>query len=186
MSIDSTKVAPNGRIAMVYRAASEEPAPSPMAAGSGLESGQQPSAGPAGQVSNPGRLTRIAVMHRYLLDEARGAALDGAGLARLAEIHQRAVDEVIGTVSEPLRTELRTLRPSDGESAPTTDELRVAQAQLLGWLAGLFRGIQTAELIEDGTARARLLRSYATQAQTPESTAEQQPPTPARPPGNYL
>jgi Protein of unknown function (DUF2587) len=94
------------------------------------------------QVARPTKLIRIASMVRSLLEEARRAPLDDAGRRALKEIHERSVHELEEILSADLRDELNEVTlPFSGET-PSESELRVAQAQLVGWLEGLFHGIQ--------------------------------------------
>jgi hypothetical protein len=93
-------------------------------------------------VTSPTKLIRIASMVRSLLDEARRAPLDDAGRRLLAEIHHRSVSELEGVLSPELRAELSEVSQPFESDTPTDSELRIAQAQLVGWLEGLFHGIQ--------------------------------------------
>ncbi|MFM7225863.1 MAG: proteasome activator [Actinomycetota bacterium] len=98
---------------------------------------------PAGeQVSRPTKLIRIASMVRALLEEARHAPLDEAGRRSLKEIHERSIHELEEILSDDLRNELDEVKLSFTSDAPSESELRIAQAQLVGWLEGLFHGIQ--------------------------------------------
>lgn len=94
------------------------------------------------QVSQPTKLIRIAAMVRALLDEARQAPLDDAGRRLLAQIHERSIHELEEILSPDLRTELESVTLSFSGETPSESELRIAQAQLVGWLEGLFHGIQ--------------------------------------------
>jgi hypothetical protein len=94
------------------------------------------------QVARPTKLIRIASMVRALLDEARRAPLDDAGRRHLREIHERSIRELEEILSDDLRQELNDVRLPLAEAIPTDAELRIAQAQLVGWLEGLFHGIQ--------------------------------------------
>ncbi len=96
-------------------------------------------------VDQPAKVMRIGTMLKQLLDEVRTAPLDDAGRTRLAAIHERSVQELEDGLAPELVEELhRITLPFDDDSVPTDAELRVAQAQLVGWLEGLFHGIQTA------------------------------------------
>ena len=107
-------------------------------------------------VSEPGKVMRIGTMAKQLLEEVRNMELDEAGRARLAEIYRRTIDELSEGMSSELADELKRLNlPFDGESAPTAGELRIAQAQLVGWLEGLFHGIQTAIMAQQALAQQR-------------------------------
>lgn len=105
-------------------------------------------------IEHPAKLLRIASMIRELLEEVRQASLDERGRRRLAEVYGRALDELKDVLSEDLQRELDALAISVGES-PTESEIRVAQAQLVGWLEGLFHGIQAALWAQQAMARAQ-------------------------------
>jgi hypothetical protein len=112
---------------------------------------------PAELVEQPAKVMRIGSMIKQLLDEVRSAPLDQAGRARLAEIHERSIVELEKGLAPELVEELRriALPFGDGET-PSDAELRIAQAQLVGWLEGLFHGIQTALMAQQMAARAQL------------------------------
>ncbi len=96
----------------------------------------------AEQVARPTKLIRIASMVRALLDEARRAPLDDAGRRSLKEIHERSIRELEGILSEDLKRELDEVSLPFSSDTPSESELLIAQAQLVGWLEGLFHGIQ--------------------------------------------
>jgi hypothetical protein len=108
------------------------------------------------KVSRPTKLIRIASMVRALLDEARLAPLDDAGRRALKEIHERSITELEGILSDDLRRELTDVTLPFTSEAPSDAELRIAQAQLVGWLEGLFHGIQTALFAQQMAARQQL------------------------------
>ncbi len=96
-------------------------------------------------VDEPAKVMRIGTMIKQLLDEVRNAPLDDAARNRLAEIHARSLSELEDGLAPELVSELHRINlPFLDDSTPTDAELRIAQAQLVGWLEGLFRGIQTA------------------------------------------
>jgi hypothetical protein len=103
-------------------------------------------------ITQPAKLLRIASMVRELLDETRQASLDEAGRSRLAEIYHRAVGELSEVLSPDLQEELADLAPPLA-GVPSESEIRVAQAQLVGWLEGLFHGIQAAMFAQQAAAR---------------------------------
>ncbi|MDX6286085.1 MAG: hypothetical protein QOG53_1570 [Frankiales bacterium] len=108
-------------------------------------------------VSRPDKVMRIGSMIKQLLDEVRAAPLDEASRARLAEIHHRSITELEDGLAPELRDELERLSLPFGEgSTPSDAELRIAQAQLVGWLEGLFHGIQTALFAQQMAARQQL------------------------------
>ena len=113
---------------------------------------------PSEAVQQPAKVMRIGAMIRQLLEEVRRAPLDDAGRARLAEVYATSVQELSAAVSPDLQEELgRLVEPFlDGEGVPTEAELRIAQAQLVGWLEGLFHGIQATLFAQQMEARQQL------------------------------
>ena len=108
-------------------------------------------------VTEPAKVMRIGSMVKQLLDEVRHAPLDQASRERLAEIYERSVAELSEALSPDLQEELRSLAlPFDVDSVPTDGELRIAQAQLVGWLEGLFHGIQATLFAQQLAARQQL------------------------------
>ncbi|WP_181282175.1 bacterial proteasome activator family protein [Arthrobacter woluwensis] len=96
-------------------------------------------------VDEPAKVMRIGTMIRQLLEEVKAAPLDDAARGRLAEIHERSIEELEDGLAPELVEELERISlPFPENSAPSDAELRIAQAQLVGWLEGLFHGIQTA------------------------------------------
>ncbi len=111
-------------------------------------------AAPHETITEPAKLLRIASMVRELLEETRQASLDEAGRIRLRQIYERSVTELREVLSEDLQEELAALAPPI-EGVPSESEIRVAQAQLVGWLEGLFHGIQAALWAQQMAARAQ-------------------------------
>ncbi|MGO4189232.1 bacterial proteasome activator family protein [Pseudarthrobacter sp. TAF60_1] len=110
-----------------------------------------PKAGPAKRsnlqdlVDEPAKVMRIGTMIRQLLEEVKAAPLDDAARGRLAEIHERSIKELEDGLAPELVAELERINlPFPDDATPSDAELRIAQAQLVGWLEGLFHGIQTA------------------------------------------
>ncbi|MXG88981.1 DUF2587 domain-containing protein [Nocardioides sp. YIM 123512] len=96
-------------------------------------------------VEQPAKVMRIGSMIRQLLEEVKSAPLDEASRNRLKEIHQASIKELEAGLAPELVEELdRLALPFTEDSTPSEGELRIAQAQLVGWLEGLFHGIQTA------------------------------------------
>jgi hypothetical protein len=111
----------------------------------------------AGMVEQPAKVMRIGSMIKQLLEEVRSAPLDEAGRARLADVHSRSIAELESGLSDDLVAELRRIAlPFSAESTPSDAELRIAQAQLVGRLEGLFHGIQTTLFAQQMAARAQL------------------------------
>ena len=112
---------------------------------------------PPETVTEPAKVMRIGSMVKQLLEEVRGSSLDEASRERLAEIYERSIVEVGQALSPDLQQELHMLALPfrDGE-VPTEGELRVAQAQLVGWLEGLFHGIQATLFAQQLAARQQI------------------------------
>lgn len=108
-------------------------------------------------VEQPAKVMRIGTMIKQLLEEVRAAPLDDASRNRLREIHQTSIRELEDGLAPELREELERLTlPFTDDNVPSDAELRIAQAQLVGWLEGLFHGIQTALFAQQMAARAQL------------------------------
>jgi Protein of unknown function (DUF2587) len=108
-------------------------------------------------VEQPGKVMRIGSMIKQLLEEVRQAPLDDASRQRLQEIYETSVNELADALSPDLRDELhRMVSPFRNGEVPSESELRVAQAQLVGWLEGLFHGIQATLFAQQVQARAQL------------------------------
>lgn len=138
-------------------------------------------------VTEPAKVMRIGSMVKQLLEEVRTSPLDEASRERLAEIYERSVVEVGNALSPDLQQELHMLALPfrDGE-VPSEGELRVAQAQLVGWLEGLFHGIQATLFAQQLAARQQLEQMR----QLPSGQQGQMPPgrliDTAEGPGTYL
>jgi hypothetical protein len=107
-------------------------------------------------VEQPAKVMRIGSMIRQLLDEVKSAPLDEASRARLADIHRSSIKELEAGLAPELVEELERLSLPFSSDTPSEAELRIAQAQLVGWLEGLFHGIQTAIYAQQMAARAQL------------------------------
>jgi hypothetical protein len=108
-------------------------------------------------VEQPAKVMRIGSMIKQLLEEVRAAPLDEKSRARLKEIHKSSIEELEKGLAPELIDELERLSlPFTEDELPTESELRIAQAQLVGWLEGLFHGIQTALFAQQMAARAQL------------------------------
>jgi hypothetical protein len=130
-------------------------------------------------VEHPAKVMRIGSMVKQLLDEVRSAPLDDHSRIRLAEIYETSVEELAQSLSPDLQEELRRLAPPFREGQPPSDaELRIAQAQLVGWLEGLFHGIQATLFAQQLAARQAMeqqVRGQLTQGAPPDGR-----------PGTYL
>jgi hypothetical protein len=108
-------------------------------------------------VTEPAKVMRIGSMVKQLLEEVRTSPLDDASRERLAEIYERSIVELADALSPDLQQELRSLAlPFRDNEIPSDGELRVAQAQLVGWLEGLFHGIQATLFAQQLAARQQL------------------------------
>jgi len=123
----------------------------------GGDDGDGEPGGIASMVEQPAKVMRIGTMIKQLLEEVRAAPLDEASRSRLREIHENSIKELEQGLAEELREELHRLSlPFTEDTTPSEGELRIAQAQLVGWLEGLFHGIQTALFAQQMAARAQL------------------------------
>ena len=117
----------------------------------------QDGAGVADMVEQPAKVMRIGTMIKQLLEEVRAAPLDEASRNRLRDIHASSIRELEEGLSPELREELeRITLPFSEDQTPSDAELRIVQAQLVGWLEGVFHGIQTAMFAQQMAARAQL------------------------------
>ena len=120
-----------------------------------IESGDAAGVGDA--VTSPAKVMRIGSMVKALLEEVRTAPLDEPSRERLAEIYERSVVELSEALSPDLQEELKSLAlPFQDGAVPSESEIRVAKAQLVGWLEGLFHGIQATLFAQQLTARQQL------------------------------
>jgi hypothetical protein len=120
-------------------------------------------------IESPARVMRIGSMTKQLLEEARRAPLDEASRKRLREIYESSIQELAGVLSPELQEELaRVMLPFDESSTPSESELRIAQAQLVGWLEGLFHGIQAALFAQQMAARAQLEEMHRSLPRAPD------------------
>ena len=116
---------------------------------------------PADLVEEPAKVMRIGSMVKQLLEEVRSAPLDERGRARLADIHDRSIAELKDGLAPELVAELERIALPFKDEQPSDAELRIAQAQLVGWLEGLFHGIQTALVAQQMAAQAQLQQMRA-------------------------
>jgi len=153
--------------------------------GDGDEDGGEDERAITDLVEQPAKVMRIGSMIRQLLEEVKAAPLDEASRNRLKEIHQASIKELEAGLAPELVEELdRLTLPFTEDSTPSDGELRIAQAQLVGWLEGLFHGIQTAIYAQQMAARAQFeqIRKALPHGMVPPQAQEQQAPQdPARP-----
>jgi Protein of unknown function (DUF2587) len=152
--------------------------------GMAIEGGQESAEGTDAErpitemVEQPAKVMRIGSMIRQLLEEVRAAPLDEKSRARLAEIHKSSIKELEDGLAPELVDELERLSlPFADDTTPSEAELRVAQAQLVGWLEGLFHGIQTTLFAQQMAARAQLeqMRRALPPGLMPAPDQDQQP-----------
>jgi Protein of unknown function (DUF2587) len=120
----------------------------------------------------PTKLIRIASMTRAMLEEVRHTPLDEQGKARLAQVHSLTLDELREMLPQELLDEFNDIMVPVNQSTPSDSELRIAQAQLIGWLEGLFHGIQASLWSQQMAAQAQLdemqRRAAITKGQNPD------------------
>lgn len=134
-------------------------------------------------ITEPAKVMRIGSMVKQLLEEVRQAPLDEASRERLAEVYERSIVELAEALSPDLQEELRMLAlPFDAEETPSESELRIAQAQLVGWLEGLFHGIQATLFAQQVAARHQLEQMR----QLPTGAEGLRPGAGVERPGTYL
>ncbi len=139
---------------------------------------------PPAAITEPAKVMRIGAMVKQLLEEVRSAELDQASRERLAEVYERSVTELSQALSPDLQEELRGLTlPFDAEGVPSEAELRVAKAQLVGWLEGLFHGIQASLMAQQYAAQLQLQQMRQLPGEAPADG--QRRPTPPQT-GTYL
>jgi hypothetical protein len=143
-----------------------------------------PNADGAGeQITQPTKLIRIASMVRTMLEEVRRAPLDDAGRRALREIHEKSLHVLEDVLSPELRQELDEVTLPFTSETPTESELRLAQAQLVGWLEGLFHGIQASLFTQQAQAQAQMEEMRRQRALAPGSPMQ---PGEAAAPSGYL
>jgi hypothetical protein len=146
---------------------------------------------PGESVTQPAKVMRIGSMVKQLLEEVRNSELDEASRERLAELYERSVIEVSEALSPDLQEELRSLAlPFEHDEVPSEAELRVAKAQLVGWLEGLFHGIQASMAAQQAMAQVQAAQQ---QQRAIAGGATGNPAAPGQPatqqadrPGTYL
>lgn len=125
-------------------------------AGMGVHDPNADDKAPADLIEQPAKVMRIGSMVKQLLEEVRRAPLDERGRARLAQVHRRSIAELEDGLAPELVEELERLSLPFTEDSPSDAELRIAQAQLVGWLEGLFHGIQAALFAQQMAAQQQL------------------------------
>jgi hypothetical protein len=130
-------------------------------------------------IEQPAKVMRIGSMIKQLLDEVRSAPLDDRSRDRLRDIYETSVRELGEALSPDLRDELNRLAPPFADAVPSDAELRVAKAQLVGWLEGLFHGIQATLFAQQVAARQQLeqMRGQLPPGQGPPTGPDQRPGT---------
>ena len=111
-------------------------------------------------IKEPTKIIRIASMTKAMLDEARLAPVDPAGRRRLLDIHERSLSELGEVLSDDVRAEFREIFQPLSSETPSESELRIAQAQLVGWLEGLFHGIQASLMSQQIAAQSQLAEMH--------------------------
>jgi Bacterial proteasome activator len=138
-------------------------------------------------VQSPAKVMRIGTMVKQLLDEVKAAPLDDRSRERLTDIYQKSVEELADALSPDLQAELQSFALPFADGAPSDAELRVAQAQLVGWLEGLFHGIQATLFAQQLAAQQQLQQIRGGQGQLPPGAMPgRRPDSPDNRPGTYL
>jgi Protein of unknown function (DUF2587) len=137
---------------------------------------------PGSLIEQPAKVMRIGSMIKQLLEEVKAAPLDEASRERLRAIHQKSIVELEDGLAPELREELERLSlPFDADIPPSEAELRIAQAQLVGWLEGLFHGIQAALVAQQMAARLQLEQMRGGRPALPAGPGGLMPSMPGRP-----
>ncbi len=136
-------------------------------------------------VTEPAKVMRIGSMVKQLLEEVRNSQLDAGSRERLAEIYERSVVELADALSPDLQQELRMLALPFSDGIPSDGELRIAQAQLVGWLEGLFHGIQATLFAQQIAARQQYEQLRQINPGAPNQSPQNGPES-AGLPGTYL
>ncbi|MEI8390886.1 MAG: proteasome activator [Actinomycetes bacterium] len=131
--------------------------------------------GATSAVTQPAKVMRIGAMVKQLLEEVRGTDLDQGSRERLAEIYERSIVELTDALSPDLQQELTMLALPFSEAVPSEGELRIAQAQLVGWLEGLFHGIQAALFAQQVMAQQQMDQIRQLQPSSGDIRAESLP-----------
>jgi hypothetical protein len=140
---------------------------------------------PTRLVEQPAKVMRIGSMIKQLLEEVKAAPLDDASRHRMREIHERSIVELKDGLAPELREELERISlPFTEDKAPSESELRIAHAQLVGWLEGLFHGIQAALVAQQMAARVQLEQMRSGRAALPSGPGGMAPGMPGMPPTN--
>ena len=127
-------------------------------------------------VTEPSKLIRIASMTRAMLEEVRESGLDDQGTQRLIAIYHNSIDELREVLSDDLKDEMDAIFLPLEQDTPTESELRVAQAQLVGWLEGLFHGIQASLFTQQVSAQTQLEQMRRRMAlEPPQQPDDEQP-----------
>lgn len=144
-------------------------------------------AAPSEEISEPAKIIRIGSMVKTLLGELRETELDEPSRERMRHIYETSIAELGESLSPDLCRELDRLAAdfADDDEPPTATELRIAQAQLVGWLEGLFQGIQATLMAQQAAAQQQLQNVMG---QLPKGSARPHPtagqhPTAGRIPG---
>lgn len=144
----------------------------------------QPAPQPTPDVTDPAKLIRLGTMLQSLLSEVHLSSPDEGGRKRLAEIHTETVSELGEILSEDLREELEEFNACCSADTPSESEIRVAQAQLVGWIQGLLRGMQASAANQAAMAQQQLMQMQArAQQQAAMAQGQGQPPGRQAPPG---
>jgi hypothetical protein len=125
------------------------------------EASMTASAQPQPDVTDPAKLIRLGTMLQTMLTELSDTEHDDAGVQRLAQIHSETIEELGKILSEDLHEELLEFNDCCGSDTPTESEMRVAHAQLVGWIQGLLRGMQATATAQAQMAQQQMVMMQA-------------------------
>jgi len=125
------------------------------------EAPMTPTAQPQPDVTDPAKLIRLGTMLQTMLTELKDEDTDSAGVKRLAQIHQETIEELETILSDDLQEELLEFNDCCGTDVPTESEMRIAQAQLVGWIQGLLRGMQATATAQAQMAQQQMMMMQA-------------------------
>ena len=125
------------------------------------EAPMTPAAAPQPDVTDPAKLIRLGTMLQTMLTELKDTETDAAGVQRLAQIHHETIDELSEILSDDLHEELLEFNDCCGTDTPSESEMRVAHAQLVGWIQGLLRGMQATATAQAQMAQQQMMMMQA-------------------------
>lgn len=109
---------------------------------------------------DPEKLLRIASLAREVLEEVRRMDPDDHTAAELAALHKRVTAQLHDALTPELAEELQAIDLNTCfDGGVTSQEVRIAYSALIGWLGGLFQGLQAAMQVQALQAAVQSPRS---------------------------